>query len=79
MLISLYAMPPTAAAAPVAAIPIAPTLLAIPEKAELMPEPIDDIEVLSEFADFFDRSIPRTKSEAFRVSLVEMPAIFSIQ
>jgi hypothetical protein len=63
----------------VAAMPIAPTPLVMLEKAEPMPEPIDDIEVLRELADFFDRSIPRTKSEAFSVSLVEMPAIFSIQ
>jgi hypothetical protein len=51
----------------------------MPENADPIPEPIDDIEVLRELADFFDRSIPRTKSEASNQSLVEMPAIFLIQ
>ena len=67
-----------AAAAPVAAKPIAPTLLATPENAEPMPDPSEDIVDLRPAADFFDRSMPETKFEVLRVSLVVIAAIAAI-
>ena len=71
-------MPPIAAAAPVAAMPSAPTLLAMPEKAVPIPDPSDDIVDFKPAVAFFDRSMPATKFEVLRVSLVVIAAISSL-